>query len=67
MIRVRYSNDEWKEYSTRTLARFGMLTELFSSRGEVLPVEAYDVFGTTTGGITVEQPLTIKLGELESE
>jgi hypothetical protein len=67
MIRVKYNNEEWKEYSSIALAKFGILTELFASRGGVIPVEAVDVFGTTTGGVTVERPLTIKLGAVELE
>lgn len=66
MIRVKYNTEEWKEYPSRTLAKFGMLTELFASKGRIVPVEAVDVFGTTTAGVTVEQPLTIK-GALELE
>lgn len=67
MIRVKYNTDEWKEYPNATLAKFGMLTEMFESKGKVYPVEAVDVFGTTTGGVTVERPLTIKLGAVELE
>jgi hypothetical protein len=62
MIRVKYSNQEWKSYKNRKSAQFMMLNEIYASQGKIYPVEAVDVFGITTGGVIVEQPLKIKLG-----
>lgn len=66
MIRVRYSNDEWKEYRTAAIAKFMILNELYASKGKITPVEAVEVFGVTTGGVSVEQPLTIRYGGMVS-
>lgn len=62
MIRIKYSTGEWKEYKNRSIAKFMILNELYASEGKVYPVEAADVFGVTTGGVSVEQPLQIRLG-----
>ncbi len=67
MIRIRYSNDEVKEYRTIGLAKFMVINEMFASRGGIIPVEAWEVMGVTTGGVTVERDLAIKLGAVEFE
>jgi hypothetical protein len=67
MIRVRYSNDHVAEYSSLALAKFMVMSVLFASRGEVLPVEATEVWGFTTNGVTVEKDLKIRMGVVEFE
>lgn len=67
MIKIRYSNDEVQEYPTVNIAKFMVLNHLFSSRGQVFPVEAVDVWGATTAGVFVERPLKIRLGAVDFE
>lgn len=67
MIRVKYSNGNVSEYSSTELAKFMIINVLFASRGNVYPVEAIEVFGLTTGGVSVEKDLKIKLGVVEFE
>lgn len=65
MIRVRYSDGTVKEYKDVETARFMVATEQFSSHGQVAPVQAADVMGVTTGGVTVERELNVKAGEIQ--
>lgn len=67
MIKITYSNDEVQEYPTVSIAKFMVLNHLFSSQGQVYPVEAVDVFGATTHGVIVERPLKIRLGAVDFE
>lgn len=67
MIRITYSDDHVAEYKSLALAKFMVMSVLFASQGEVLPVEAVEVWGTTTHGVTVEKNLKIKLGVVEFE
>jgi hypothetical protein len=62
MIRVKFNDDEWKEYPDIAVAKLSILTELFASKGRILPIEAVAVLDTTTSGIIVERHLTIELG-----
>ena len=65
MIRIRYSDNSVKEYHDEALAKFMVLDTLFSTGGNVIPLEAIEVIGTTIGGVTVERDLKIKLGVIE--
>ena len=67
MIRIRYSDNSVKEYHNEALAKFMVLDTLFSTAGNVIPLEAIEVMGTTIGGVTVERDLKIKLGVIEFE
>lgn len=67
MIRVKYSNDSVQEYSSVELAKFMVSSILFASLGTVYPIEATEVFGVTTGGVSVEKDLKIKWGAVEFE
>ena len=40
MIRITYSDDHVAEYKSLALAKFMVMSVLFASQGEVLPVEA---------------------------
>ena len=66
MIRVRYSNSEVKEYKDVELANFMALNILFATQGHIMPLEAVEVIGHTTGGVSVERDLKIKLGLIEA-
>lgn len=67
MIRIKYSNNEVREYPSAKIAQFMILNQMFASQGYIFPVEAADVFGTTTSGVIVEKPLTINFGIIEFE
>lgn len=67
MIRVKYSNDYVGEYNSLALAKFMVMSILFASQGEVLPIEATEVWGCTINGVSVEKDLKIKLGVVEFE
>jgi hypothetical protein len=65
MIRVRYSDGTVKQYKDVETAKFMVATEKFSSQGRIAPVEAADVMGITTGGVSVERELNITAGEIQ--
>jgi hypothetical protein len=65
MIRVRYSDGRVEEYKNVEIAKLMVVTERFSSRGEVTPIVAADVMGKTTEGIPVERDLDIVAGEIQ--
>jgi hypothetical protein len=67
MIRIRYSNDEIKEYRTANLAKFMIANVLFSSNGTVIPVQAVEIFGITSGGVSVERDLKININVVDFE
>jgi hypothetical protein len=67
MIRVAYSNGSVDEYRTVELAKFMVVTTLFASRGDVVPIHAVEVLGITTGGVSVERDLRIRLGLVQFE
>jgi len=66
MIRVRYSNLEVVEYSDVELANFMAINTLFATHGYIEPIEAVEVMGHTSGGVSVERVLSIKLGFIQS-
>ena len=49
------------------IAKFMITNILFTSNGHIFPVEAIEVLGVTTGGVSVERDLKIKLGVVEFE
>jgi hypothetical protein len=65
MIRVRYSDNTVTEHKSVDDANFMILNSLFTSKGKVVPVEAVEVMGITTGGVSVERELNIKAAALE--
>lgn len=65
MIRIRYSDGNTMEYKDVGLAKFMVLNVLFTSGGNIIPVEAIEVLGHTTGGVSVERDLKIKLGVID--
>lgn len=67
MIRIRYSDNSICEYKDVDRAKFMVLNILFMSGGHIVPVEAIEVLGHTTGGVSVERDLKIKLGVIEFE
>lgn len=67
MIRIRYSDNHTHEYKDVDRAKFMVLNILFQSNGHVVPVEAIEVLGVTSHGVSVERDLKIKLGVIEFE
>lgn len=67
MIRITYSDDVENYYADTSIARFWIINRLFETKGEVMPVEAVEVFGVTTGGVIVERELQVRLGLVEFE
>lgn len=67
MIRVRYNDGTVEEYKSLSDAKFKISTMLFASQGATLPEEAVEVMGVTTGGVSVERVLDIRLGVVELE
>lgn len=67
MIRIIYSDNVENMYSDISIAKFWIVNRLFESKGKVVPISAAEIFGRTTGGITVERKLTIKLGLVQFE
>lgn len=65
MIRVTYNDGSIQEYKTIKEAQFMISTALFASQGQIIPTEAVEVMGVTTGGVSVERVLNIKLGVVE--
>ena len=65
MIRVRYNDGRVEEYKDLDNAKFMIATQLFASQGYILPEEAVEVMGVTTGGVSVERVLNIRLGVVE--
>jgi hypothetical protein len=65
MIRVRYSNGQVEEYKSAGDAKLMITTILFATHGSILPVEAIEVLGVTTAGVSVEKVLNIRLGVVE--
>ncbi len=65
MIRVRYSDGRVEEYKNVETAKLMVVTERFSSQGQVSPIIATDVMGVTTGGVPVERDLNISAGEIQ--
>jgi len=65
MIRIRYSDNNIGEYKNVDVANFMALNTMFSTSGKIIPIEAVEVIGVTTGGVSVERILKIKLGVIE--
>lgn len=65
MILVRFNDGSVGEYKSLGQAKFMVATALFGSQGKLLPIEAVEVIGVTTGGVSVERVLNIRIGAVE--
>lgn len=59
MIRILYSDKSEGQYKNPIAAQFMVWTKIFDSQGTVVPIQAAEVFGTTTGGVVVEMEFPI--------
>jgi len=62
MIRVLYNTNNVEEYPNIGVARLRMMHVLHVSDGMIQPMEAAEVMGVTTGGVSVEMVLNLRVG-----
>jgi len=61
MIEIKFNNDTKVMARDITSAKLRILSVLSMSKGTVRPVEAINILGTTTGGVTVEMEMKVSL------